>query len=360
LRGCLIFNEMTESVPGLLTQAFIQKYTLELPAMQSCEEATQKVRAILQGFYKTQPFSPDLDLVVFGSIFRNEFNAGSDVDWTLLIDGQADAGHLEEAKFIENQINENKLGKPSPIGAFGSTTISHDLLHYIGGENDTNQNITRRVLLLLESEKIIFSPVQTDGTAYDRVVNGVIGQYINHDSGLIRPGKETIPKFLFNDMVRFWRTMCVDFANKQKDQGGQKWAIRNIKLRMSRKLLFVKGILMCFSQNKIHTDTSETIAALKAMVKLHPFELLLSLKDHFGIEDSDIINLFKAYNLFLTPLNDPDIRKHLTNLGMKEAYGDSEYLKLKKVGDEFKKTLDQIFIYKVGKLSNLTLKYGIF
>ena len=37
-----------------------------------------------------------------------------------------------------------------------------------------------------------------------------------------------------------------------------------------------------------------------------------------------------------------------------------EYIKLKKVGDDFKKTLDQIFIHKEGKLSKLTLKYGIF
>ena len=177
---------MPESIPGSLTRAFIQKHGLEFVAINSCESATQEVRKTLQDFYKTQPFSSDLDLVVFGSIFRNEFTKGSDVDWTLLIDGQADARHLDEAKFIEKKIQEKKLGKPSPAGAFGITTISHDLVHYIGGENDTNQNITRRVLLLLESGKIIFSPDQTDGTAYDRVVNAVLGQYVNHDSGLQR------------------------------------------------------------------------------------------------------------------------------------------------------------------------------
>lgn len=268
--------------------------------------------------------------------------------------------HLKEAKSIEKKIKENGLGEPSPAGAFGNTTLSHDLVHYIGGENDTNQNITRRVLLLLESEKIVFSSVQTDGTAYNRVVNGVLGQYVNHDSGLLRPNKETIPKFLFNDMVRFWRTMCVDFANKQKDQGGQKWAMRNVKLRMSRKLLFVKGMLMCFSQNKVHTAPVEIIADLREMVKLHPFELLLSKKEHFGLEDRDIIDLLTYYNQFLSALSDPEKRTHLTNLGLKDAFDDPLYKELKIVGDNFKKTLDQIFIYKKGKLSNLTLKYGIF
>jgi predicted nucleotidyltransferase len=352
--------DMAEYIPGSFTRTFFNKHGLELKAINSCEVATQEVLNTLQSFYHTEPFSSDLDLVVFGSIFRNEFTEGSDVDWTLLIDGQADARHLNVAKNIEKKIEENRLGKPSPAGAFGSTTISHDLVHHIGGENDTNQNITRRVLLLLESKKIIFSPEQTDGTAYSRVVNAVLEQYVNHDSGLQQPDKDTIPKFLFNDIVRFWRTMCVDFANKQKDQGGQKWAMRNIKLRMSRKLLFVKGMLMCFSQYKKHKDLSDTIIALRDMVKLHPFELLLSLQEHFAFPDDDLINLFTYYDKFLSFLRNPEKRKHLTNLGMADAFTDTDYIELKKIGDGFKKTLDQMFIYKEGKLSKLTLKYGIF
>ena len=351
---------------GPLTNAFIEKYSLDLAAMKSCEAASQEVRKSLQDFYKTAPFSSDLDLVVFGSIFRNEFTKGnkdekgSDVDWTLLIDGQADAGHLNVVKSIEKNIKDSHLGEPSPKGAFGSTTISHDLIHHIGGEDDTNQNITRRVLLLLESEKIIFNHDKPDITAYDRVVNGVLEQYINHDSGLIRHDKPTIPKFLFNDMVRFWRTMCVDFANKQKDQAGQKWGIRNIKLRMSRKMLFVKGMLMCFSQHNIHNNPTEILVSLRDKVRLHPFELLLSLKDQFELDDRDLINLFIYYDEFLSTLNDPEKRKHLTNLSMQDAFTDPEYQKSKEIGDHFKKTLDEIFINNKGKLSNLTIKYGIF
>ena len=31
--------------------------------------------------------SPDLSIVVFGSLARDEFTEGSDIDWTLLVDG---------------------------------------------------------------------------------------------------------------------------------------------------------------------------------------------------------------------------------------------------------------------------------
>ena len=40
------------------------------------------------------------------------------------------------------------------------------------------------------------------------------------------------PRFLLNDVVRYWRTICVDFEGKDARAGGdRKWALRNAKLR---------------------------------------------------------------------------------------------------------------------------------
>jgi hypothetical protein len=56
--------------------------------------------------------------------------------------------------------------------------------------------------------------------------------------------------------------MAVDYANKYRAREGAKWALRNIKLRMSRKLLFVSGLFMCISWalNKIEADEQKFLS----------------------------------------------------------------------------------------------------
>ena len=86
------------------------------------------------------------------------------------------------------------------------------LIHEIGGEDDTNRNLTERMLLFLESV-----PVNRDD-AYNRVITGILNRYLANDRPMSR---YKVPRFLFNDVVRYWRTMCVDFAEQNAHAG---WA----------------------------------------------------------------------------------------------------------------------------------------
>jgi hypothetical protein len=127
---------------------------------------------------------------------------------------------------IAGLFKANNLGKePGRTGIFGNLIFSHELVHQIGGENDPNSNITRRLLLLLESRTI----GSTD--AYNRVVRVILERYFDQDTNLFNVDKThfRVPRFLLNDIVRFWRTMAVDFAGKQRERGGEGWALRNIK-----------------------------------------------------------------------------------------------------------------------------------
>lgn len=49
--------------------------------------------------------SEDTSIVVSGSLARDEFTEGSDIDWTLLIDGQANSAHHDLALKARRIIN---------------------------------------------------------------------------------------------------------------------------------------------------------------------------------------------------------------------------------------------------------------
>src|ERR1700730_6874426 len=98
--------------------------------------------------------SDDISVVISGSLARGEFTSGSDIDWTLLIDGSADPRHHDLFREIGMKVTPFASKEPCAEGTFGSMVFSHDLIHEIGGEDETNQNTTRRLLSLLESRAV--------------------------------------------------------------------------------------------------------------------------------------------------------------------------------------------------------------
>lgn len=310
---------------------------------------------------KDKLYNSDIDLVIFGSIARFEMTDSSDVDWTMLVDGQIDSSIIEISHSIKSYFSDSKMAPPANSGLFGNITFGYDLVFYIGGEDDTNHNLTRRLLILLES--ISINQVK-DGTAYDRVLKAILSEYIINDSTYKSDrGKTTkVPRFLLNDLIRFWRTMCVDFAYKQKEQKGKKWALRNIKLRMSRKLIFLKGLLMCYScyKNSKLKNENEVISHLYELAKLRPLEIIIEvLKEE--VSPDDLYRLLNDYDCFLKNLLDTEIRTHLEGIAMEDIYNDEVFFKMRKITDSFQDNINKIIHDKnYRSINEFFLKYGVF
>ena len=315
--------------------------------------------------------SDDTSIVVLGSLGREEFTPGSDIDWTLLVDGISDPNHHALSIIIGDMINTWASKPVGREGTFGTFVSSHDLIHKIGGEEDTNRNLTRRLLLLLESTRV------GRPFALERVTKNILKRYLLEDQSFWRGTGgygHHIPHFLLNDFARFWRTMAVDFAFKLRERSGKGWAIRNIKLRMSRILLFVAGLLDCFRCLVYfvpqHPRPEElfrneefrpaVVDFLSSIFSPPPLDIVASFLLDYPGPDGTASKLFGAYDRFLGMLSDSQTRDHLDGLPEGAGESDAVYQQARDISHHFRDALLDLFFDTKTELGQLTRLYGVF
>src|SRR5882724_13025519 len=82
-------------------------------AIKNARESAVEKRAELRAFLVSLD-SDDTSIVVFGSLARDEFTSGSDIDWTLLLDGFVDAQHLNVTQEIQQIVGKHSEKNPGP------------------------------------------------------------------------------------------------------------------------------------------------------------------------------------------------------------------------------------------------------
>jgi hypothetical protein len=249
-------------------------------------------------------------VVLMGSWGRHELTTGSDDDYLVLVRGLAPHGgwgaEQETAAKVAERFARDPggFGAPGRQGVFAEVVYSADLLR-VGLDADDNTNLTRRMLLVLESVAACNANVLA-GVRLD-----VIHDYLSDALRDHRP-----PRFLLNDLVRYWRTIGVDFVAKDRDRAGAGWGLRNAKLRTSRKLLFASGLLPVL---RCHELRAEQIA---------PF-----LAEQFGMPPTDRVadaflrydaiehgaDALAAYDAFLALIDDDEARAELAGIAGRTA-----------------------------------------
>jgi predicted nucleotidyltransferase len=129
-------------------------------------------------------------------------------------------------------------------------------------EDDLFNTFTSRLLLLLESSVLI------EGSIYSQVISDVIaaywGDYPGHRDNFM-------PAFLANDILRLWRTFCVNYeVRTERKPDHKKWKrkTKNYKLKFSRLLTCYSALLYLLDVFKNNGTVTPDDAL--AMVTLSP------------------------------------------------------------------------------------------
>ena len=269
------------------------------------------------------PLDDERVVLTCGSYARREVSAQSDIDFFVISDGAADDASLRET--IASAIKEVVPNEPSRDGAFGKEIGRNELLGNIGGDNDNNQTITRRILFLLEGEWLF----NERGLLCFR--RQILDRYIGPDMA-----DDQLALFLLNDIIRYYRTVAVDYEFKTAQGDNPKpWAIRNIKLVFSRKLLYASGLFSIgMTANRPRDEKIRTLEELFNIPVLERMKSICGAASMGAVLDS--------YNRFLGKLEDPALRSHLTELDRSDRQ-DPLFRDLKDEGHRFTRELLKLF-----------------
>lgn len=287
-----------------------------LSARSYTEASLEAKRRELSAFGENR----DLAVIMFGSWGRGELSGGSDDDWALLVEGAARDDLEERLAQLEGAVGDGER-RPGAQGAFGAPVFSEDLIENIGLDEDRNQNLTRRILLILESVPI------TNPDLHGKVRDRVLEVYLDQSIKDFRP-----PRFFLNDIVRYWRTLCVDFVGKERrEPGGEKWAIRNAKLRTSRKMLFASGLLPVLLAARFNRE--QIRGYLREQLSLLPSDRIAEAFLEYGAIDAGL-RTFRAYDHWLGILADADLRAELAALPREDAHNSRLFREVTRLAEE--------------------------
>lgn len=333
------------SDPAGALERFLAEHGPDAANLQGARAYTAERLAEMRTGLSAHELPVDASVAVFGSGARHELTEGSDDDWAVLVNGPT-GERLDVAAVVA--LAEQHLGadtrKPGAQDIFGGSISCDALAERIGLDEDTNSNLTRRALLLLES-------IEVAGSAHSACRRRVLDRYLNYGVKDFRP-----PRFLLNDIVRYWRTVGVDFEGKHRESGDDdpKWVARNAKLRTSRKVLFAGGlipILQCHLCAK-----PEMLAYLDAQLSTPPTDRLAAAFDHYEAIDEGV-RCFAAYDRWIEIMRSADAREELADLRLDTRDASPLFAEIRAIGE----TLEQCLIALLfdTRLSQVARKYAV-
>lgn len=299
----------------------LQSYQAINNGLSYSNNIIEKLRKDLKECLDSKDLETTTSIVITGSFGRKEASENSDLDYFIIYkdeDSQRKISDERTNKAISKIIKKYVSKEPGSTGTFGSDLSKLSALsENIGGPQESNKDLTRRLLLILEGDWIYGE--KTFNEARENLAEKYLASY----------SAQKVPKFFLNDIIRYHRTIAVDF--QQKIASGKGWGLRNVKLRLSRKMLYFGGLIA--ATELINSNKDERKAKLLEIIQKPAIERIKT----YGSSNQINENILNIYNRFLEKIESPEIRDELENLEREKREDSKVFKELRILGEEMTK-----------------------
>jgi hypothetical protein len=270
-----------------------------------------------------------------GSFGRREAGRYSDLD--LFIAGKRDGNpgrekregsllnRLDEICIKADLIKATRELKIPEFSGDGRYLVHYSVYEFTKAlgtpEDDVTNTFTARLLLLLESCPLLESAVYREIT--EEVITAYWRDYEDHRA-------DFMPAFLANDILRLWRTFCVNYearTERMPESEKAEGKLKNYKLKHSRLLTCYSALLYLLAVYGTQGTVSRPDAL--AMIDLTPterLEWLLSRAD-LAHAHAAIGKLLERYERFLETTNaaEPELVAKFKDKKTSQTYMSAAY-----------------------------------
>ncbi len=278
-------------------------------------------------------------MYVTGSFGRVEAGTNSDLD--VFIVGGTEKGRRRLSRLDEICLKANLIEAGRELRFQEFSGDGEYLVHYtvealikaLGHpQDDANNTFTARLLLLLESKPLLGEGVYQE--AIDQVIAAYWGDFEDHRD-------EFVPAFLANDVLRLWRTFCVNYEARTAREPKEKKAkrkLKNYKLKHSRLLTCYSALAYLLAVFGKHGTVSPEQA--RTMTELTPSERLEVLVENYGVDPDTVGTIIQSYETFLCNTDTPE--DQLLGKFMDPGTGRRLFQEANAFGDQVAMLLDHV------------------
>jgi hypothetical protein len=259
----------------------------------------EKLRNLLSRENSLPAFAKsNLSIFVTGSFGREEAGENSDLDAFFFAKG-SNAIKSDRIKPVNAALtfahvirSTQEVGLPNftKEGEYLEFHYIDDVVNNLGSrEEDFHNSFTARMLMILEAKPLYNDDLFCEFRS--RIINSYFRDFGGHETNFV-------PTFLINDILRFWRTLCLNYEHARWAGLGQeqnaKHTLKNLKLKFSRLNTCFSFILTVLAEDNV---TPEIITDICTMT---PKQRLDRVGEK-GKAKPEMINLLQnSYSWFLS------------------------------------------------------------